>query len=176
MYFDLMILIIIRLKKCKWKLYLMKFGIIPDWMSDYWIFLWKTDVPTDLLWGQVIARLMKLNWWFAFIFVIASRLSLGLPCTVLLRFVSEGDNTPDAIELALYLNQWKKWVRYKQVLRLERAPRFSVHGLISDTKNSKFGKSCFWENGLLILHYLRIAIFIAFSPLELLSIHRAEMI
>ena len=30
--------------------------------------------------------------------------------TVLLKFCSEGDNTQDAIQLALYLNQWKNWV------------------------------------------------------------------
>ncbi|XP_046488655.1 proteasome assembly chaperone 2 [Neodiprion pinetum] len=29
-----------------------------------------------------------------------------IPCAVLLRFCSEGDNIPDAMELANYLNQW----------------------------------------------------------------------
>ena len=31
-----------------------------------------------------------------------------VPATVLVRFCSEGDNTGEATDLALYLNRWKK--------------------------------------------------------------------
>lgn len=31
---------------------------------------------------------------------------INIPCAILLRFCSEGDNIPDGIELANYLNQW----------------------------------------------------------------------
>ncbi len=37
-------------------------------------------------------------------------LELSLPCAVLVRFCSEGDNTSDAIELAAYFDQWKRVV------------------------------------------------------------------
>ncbi|XP_012260673.2 proteasome assembly chaperone 2 [Athalia rosae] len=33
-------------------------------------------------------------------------LKIKIPCIVLLRFCSEGDNVPDAVELASYLDQW----------------------------------------------------------------------